>query len=735
MAGNKNAFQEAIKKGHNAAWDRKWTVAITEYRRATAEFPEDASAHLNLAHALEEAGQLEDALHECRIASKLLPHDPHPLMLVAGLQEKLGHLGEAAGTFLTVADLHLAQKATGKAVDAWQRAAALEPERTDVHERLAETYERGSHHALAAKEYVALARIYQRRGDKTKVTKSVESALKLEPTNSAALALSDELNRKEEPQAPAPSGPVGRAKQEALSRLAETLLEERPSIKSTARLAQKPTEAGLRPADIEALIARAVEAQSTNRVPQAIESYRALIAAGVSRPELKLNLGLLYLETMRYDDAIKLLTQIAGEPEYMLASHFALGQCYRAQGKFDAALEHFVQVTKIVDLGNVDRQHADELISVYEKLAETYVAKGDRDQAESFTKSLETFLTSKGWEDKAKELHEHLESLREDGDQVSLAEAIEVPAAAEILQALALSQEFLKRKKYDAASAECYHAIELAPDYLPSHVRLAEILSKSGREDESREKLRLLAEVASIRGDTTRADHFYREMLQVSPEDVSIRAKLIDSLVKQGRMSAALDQYLELGEAHTRRETFDKAAEAFAEALKVASQSGTKGPILLRLRQRLAEARMLQQDYTAALAAYQELHLQSPGDERARSMVVECEFRLGQTAAGLKDLEELVGYYRKKGEGQKTITMLEGLVQICPKEPTLRAWLAQSYMSAGDKDKAVAALDTLADMLLSNGKKQAALAAIRQIIALEPPNVEEYKRLLDQIES
>ncbi len=742
MAGNKSVFQDAIKKGHNAAWDRKWTIAIAEYRRATAEFPDDASAHLNLAHALEEAGQLQGALDECQVASKLLPHDPHPLMLAAGLHEKLGHLAEAAGIFLAAAEIHVAQKATGKAIEAWQRAAALEPDRTDVHEQLAKAYEQGAQHALAAKEFVALARIYQRRGDKSKVSRALQFALKLEPTNAAALAFSDAPAKKDEPKPKpqpkpqqAPAGPVSRAKQQALSRLAETLLEERPSVKSTARRAQKGKETGLGPADIEALIARAVEAQSTDHVPQAIESYRALLAAGVPRLEVKFNLGLLYLETMRYDDAIQLLSETVGEPEYTLASHFALGQCYRAQGKIDAALEHFIQVTKIVDLGSVDRQHADELISVYEKLAESYVAKGDRDQAESFTQSLENFLTSKGWEDKVKELHQHLETLREDGEQVSLAEAIEVPGADQVLQALALSQEFLKRKKFDAASAECYNALELAPDYLPAHVRLAEILSKSGRIEEARTKLSLLAEVATMRGDTIRADRFYRQVVEVFPDDMGARSKLIGSLVKQGRTSAALDEYLALGEAHARRETYDKAADTFAEGLQLASKSGTKGPALHRLRQRLAEARMLQGNYGAALAAYQELRLQSPNDERARSMVVECEFRLGQTGAGLKDLEELVGYYRNKGDGRKTITVLEGLVQICPKESTLLAWLAQSYMSADEKEKAVETLDALAENLLSTGKKQAALAAIRQIIALQPQNVEEYQRLLQQIES
>ncbi len=736
MAGNKAVFQDAIKKGHNAAWDRKWPVAIAEYGRASREFPEDASVHLSLAHALEASGQLENALHECRIAARILPHDPQPLMLVASLQEKLGQLSEAAGTFLAVAELHMAAKANSKAVDAWQRAAALEPDRSDVHERLAEVYEQGAHHSLAAKEYVALARIYKRRGDLGNSSKAVQHALELDPNNPTALALSGGLaETREEPQAEGlPTGPVDRAKQESLSRLAGALLEEpsqsqQPSVQRPAAEDELPRDS----ADIDALVARAVDAQTNNRVPEAIECYTALIDSGVSRLEVKFNLGLLYLEAEQYENAIELLTQTVGEPDFSLASHFALGQCYRSLGKIDAALEHFIQVTKIVDLGSIDREHADDLISVYEKLAESYVAKGDKEQAEAFTKSLEEFMTGKGWEDKVRELHQHLEKLREEGTQVSLAEAIKVPGGAEVLQALALSQEFLKRGKFEAASAECYHAIELAPYYLPSHVRLAEILAQSGRQQEAREKLQLLADVAEIRGEIDSAEQYYRALLELCPDEPGLRSKLIDLLQQQGRTSSALSEYLAMGAVFTRQGGYDKAAETFAEAIQVASRSGSAGPIVLELRQRLAEARMLQQDYPGALAAYQDLRQQAPGDERVQVKVIELQFRLGQSTAALKDLERLVAQYRVKGEWSNAIAALEGLVQISPKESSVWAWLAQCYMSAGDMHMAIHALDTLSELLLAEGRKQAAAATIRQIIALGPPNVEEYTSLLQQI--
>jgi tetratricopeptide (TPR) repeat protein len=735
MSGNKTVFQDAIKKGHNAAWDGHWAKAIAEYGRAVGEFPQDVTAHLSLAHALEESGQLESALHECRIATKLQPHDPLVMLRVAKLQEKLSHLGEATGTYMAIAELYSAHKAMGKAVEAWQKAAALEPDRTDVHQHLAEVYEAAGHDSMAAKEHLALARLHQKRGDQAKAQSAIARASQLDPQNANAKALDGELRRKDS-RNPATPSPVEKAEKVALSRLAETLLEDKSSwdkVHGRPEDGQKDGAAMLSDIQVDTLTAKAVNAQSQHRVADAIEAYSKLVAAGVTRPEVRFNLGLLYFETMRYEDAIRYLRDMVDDPNYAMASHFALGQCYRAQGNVDAAVEHFLLVTKIVDLGNVRREQADELIAVYEGLAESYAAKGDKAQAESFSRALEEFLTSKGWEDKVREVRNHLELLREEGGQVSLAEVINIPESDKVLESLALSQEYLRRGKYRASSEECYRAIELAPNYLPAHVRLAEVLTKQGRLAEARTKYRTLAELAIAWGELGRAEGFYRHLLKISRDDVGERSKLIDLLMKQGRIDAALEEYVELGNGYSRARQYENAGAKFAEGLKLAAASGVNGSGAMSLRHHLAEVMAMQGDLKGALATFQEIRMLRPDDERAQMYVVDLEFHLGQSAAALKDLEDLISRYYAKNEAQKAIEVLEGLIQSYPKETTPRAWLAQMYINVGKQDKAIAVLDDLGESQLNSGQREAAAATIRQIIAMNPPRVEEYKQLLSQI--
>lgn len=733
MPSNRSIYNDAIKKGHNAAWDGQWKKAAEEYRRALGEFPDDLSVRASLAQSLEALGQWESALKEFQGIAKVNQRDPVPLMSVAALQERLRRPSEASATWLAVAELHLQQKQIAQVIEAWKKAVELEPDRTDVHQRLAEVYVQSGKPALASLEYLELAHIYQKRGDAVKARNLAEQALGMDSSNPAARAFLDEAVR-EKITPTSGSSPVDEAEKAALSRLAEVVLEESAPPPDPANerrnLEARPQ---VHQTQIDTLIARAVDAQMNHRVNGAIDAYRKLVEAGIVRPEIKFNLGLLYFESMRYDEAIELLTKTIGDKDYSLASHYALGQCYRALGQMDNAVEHFMQVVKIVDLSSVSREQADDLISVYEGLAESYAAKGDRVQAESLSHSLEEFLTSRGWEDKVTEVRRHLESLRADDSQISLAEMIEIPDSDKVLEALALAQEYTRRDKLGAASEECFRAIELAPYYLPAHTRLAKILVKQNRLSEAQTKYQTLADLCVIRGDQKRAEGLYRSEIKIAPDDVIARSKFIDLLLRQNRTDDALEQYLELGDVYIRRGDWHKVVEKLNEGARLATRHNSASPFAITLRHRVAEARVRDGDLRGALTAYQEIHQQFPADERAHFYLVDLEFRLGQSEVGLRDLDALLLRYHDSKELRKAAGALQALTQSYPANPDLVFRLSRVHEMNGDHEKAVGVLDALGEAQLSAGNKPAAAETIRQIIAMNPPRIEDYQNLLAQL--
>jgi len=63
----------------------------------------------------------------------------------------------------------------------------------------------------------------------------------------------------------------------------------------------------------------------------------------------------------------------------------------------------------------------------------------------------------------------------------------------------------------------------------------------------------------------------------------------------------------------------------------------------------------------------------------------------------------------------------------------LRRALANLYLEMGLKEKAVEEFDALGEIQLDLGLIEEAKKTIREIIALEPPQVEAYRELLERL--
>ena len=63
----------------------------------------------------------------------------------------------------------------------------------------------------------------------------------------------------------------------------------------------------------------------------------------------------------------------------------------------------------------------------------------------------------------------------------------------------------------------------------------------------------------------------------------------------------------------------------------------------------------------------------------------------------------------------------------------VRSRLAAVYRQTSEVDKAVEQLDALAELQLESGLHNDALVTIRRIVSMNPPHVEDYRRLLQQL--
>jgi tetratricopeptide (TPR) repeat protein len=760
----------------NAAWGQKWEEAISEYERALVEFPREAGALTGLGMAHSGAGHLEGALDAFQRASAITPSDPVLLERVGQTCEQLGRGEEAAVAYLASAEKYLAQQQAGHlALERWQDAVRANPRNVDAHTQLLRYYQEQGQAREAVQECMALAHIYQDQGNVDYAFQICQHALKLDPHNTGVLRNLDKLRYTEsagaesgaETPQQAPShaemaqvggmqaggdpfaaitgsigldisesngnggvrgSPIAITKQKALTDLAESFFEEEEAAPSSA---VSPT---LSKVEIDALLGRALDLQTRGNVDEAISAYEQVVAANIEQPAVFFNLGLLYQEKLRFDAAISQFSRSVVHPDYMLGSHFALGECHRAKGRIDEAMEHFIEVLKIVDLATVQRDQADDLIQLYEHLADGYVAKGEREQALEFTNSLVTFLSEQGWEDKIVKARRRLDALAEEGPTLSLAEALATSGADGLLESVALAQEYAKRNMHYAALEECYATLGHAPTYLPIHRQIGQVLLSMGKVDEAVDKFVSIANDYLARGNPRRAVGMYNRALKLAPMDTGVRAKLIDILVTHGNIEQALEHYLTLAESYYNQAQMDRAREMYQEALRLAPRGDPKRNWKVRILHKVGDIDMQRVDWKRAVGIYEQIRKVDPNDERARLMLMELYHRLGRPALAIGELDELLKICRAAGKTQRIFAILEDQVSERGDDIPLRTRLAQAYLDSGDKDKALEHLDKLGDLQLNSGRHDDAKATIRAIIALNPPNVAAYQQLLAQID-
>lgn len=752
MAENRARFEESLTRGHSYSWDQDWQKAIEAFEAAIGFVADEPAPYAGLGMAYLELGQLGKALENYKLAARYSRGDVIHLRQVADVQERLGQLSEAGKTYMAIGEVELNRRRLNEAMDNWLRAIRLEPNLLKAHQRLASIYERQKANHNAIREYLAIARILSSQGEKEKALQACQLALRLDPRNAEVLTAIEMITHGESllegDESPPPQSST--AISEVAQHMAAALKKKGVSPQTQGADAVSPVQDARRLAleqlaqeifsedadDISmmrraTLISQALDYQTRGMVSEAISAYEQAMQAGVNNPAVHFNLGLLYQDKLRFEDAIREFEQSVEEHEYRLASYFALGESHRARGRVEKALENFINVLKIVDLATVEHQHADRLIDLYENLADSLIVQGERDQATAFANALVEFLSTKGWEDKAKEARSRLDSISDSGMMI-LGDVL-TAGTEQVLESLYLSQEYARRGMFDTAVEEIYRAIQISPDFLPAHLRLAETLSKQARREAAANKYVTIAETYRIRGDMNGAIMAYEKVVELLPLDVNAKGKLIDLLKRHGQIDRALEHYVAMGDAHYQLAQIDKAREAYQDALKLAPRGSAEKKWQARLLRLIADIDMQRFNWKRALAAYRELRELEPEDERTAMTLVDLYYRVGQPLYAVAELDNYLKQLVRSGRGGKVPGILEDMVNRRPTDPHLIERLSRLYIQQQRRQEAVDLLDKLGETQLDAGQTKEAIATVEKILQLDPPNAATYKQLLSQL--
>jgi tetratricopeptide (TPR) repeat protein len=757
-------YEAALSKGHTYSWEQKWTAAVEAFEAALREFADKPAPYAGLGMAYFSLNQVDKALHNYKLAAHYSRGDVIYLRQVADMQERLGHGQEAGQTYMAIGEISLRQNETDQAVENWQRAASLEPMLLGAHQRLAKYYTTQRQLPLAIQEYLAIAYIYQANNENRKAYQTLKAAVQLDPRNAEVLTALDLVQQGETLPAPRVV-PVGNGNKSTLLDLDSyglfdwggdpgltssadqpfSLVEEARRV-ALEKLADEvfaegvdaPYEAGLsgreqlgKP-ERDAIITQALDFQTRGLSNEAIISYEKAIGGGGGSSAAHFNLGLLYQEKQQFDDAIRALSISVQDPTYLLASHYALGECYQVRGQIDQALPHYVEVMQIVDRATVEEDQAERLDELYVQLASSLAAVGGQDRATAFIQALKAFLSRPGWEEKVKKARSRLDALSSDHQLMILGDIL-AAGSERVLESLYLTRELESRHLINSAIEEALRAISVAPDYMPAHIRLAELLANAGLIEPAVNKYTVIGDTFLVRGDDNGAISMYEHVVDISPLDFAIRSRLVEMLIRHDQIDRALHHYLALGEAHYQFAQVDRAKETYQQALKLAPRGSAEKKWRLQLLRRIADIDMQRFAWRQALTAYRELRREDPTDERTALTIIDLYFKVEQENLALHELDLYLKQMIQAGRGGAVAGILEDLVSRYPTSIGLAQRLSRLRLVQKQKKEAVAILDRLGEAQLEAGQIEAARSTIESIIRLDPPNVSSYRQLIRQL--
>jgi tetratricopeptide (TPR) repeat protein len=745
MAGNRAIYEQAMNTGHGAAWDLAWDQAASAYARAIQEFPEDPSAHNSLGLALLQMKRYPEALKIYERAVRLNPDDPVPLEKSADVLERLGQLQEAAQRYVAVAEIYLGQQRDiDKAIGNWERATRLTPGMLSIHFKLAQAYERTGQKRSAVREYLTLAFNFQRSGDKQKALQAAERAKRLEPTspqvlNSIQAIQSDALmvvpEFEDEGGGTARSttettavgkggavrfgkdggeahidGPVGEDTEKALAILAEEAFGD------------------LSPATTH--VVQAIELHKISENQAAIDSYLRAEKAGMKNPAMYMCIGALLVKLQKWQDSVKYFERVKDNADYKAGAAHGLGHAMMGLNKPREAATHLISALRQADMElAMSPDEADQLNAVYNTLLKSTQNKQDTD-LNAMNQQFVKWLSGPDWKVRVAETRRLLgERLATEGEDA----VIDYVGDKETVDMVTQIDRHIRQGLLTLAMDEAFRAIESEPTFLPVHQRIAQILMEEGRTQAAITKYNMIANSFLARDDTHRAAEILNEVIALAPMDINLRMSLIELLEKEQQWDKILDEYSSLADSYYQLADLEQARTTYQEALRLAQRINASAEKRANIMHKMADIELSRLDLRQALRTYEQIRNLNPDDEKARRSLVDLNYRLNNSLDAVKELDGLLRLFAQQKRGDQIVGLLEQMVTNMPNDMALRSRLAAVYRQTNRRDDAIAQLDALGELQLEAGLYQDACATIKQILSLQPSDIEQYKSLLTQL--
>lgn len=751
--GNLERLQLNLNQGHAAANQQDWQLAVDCYRKALDEMPDNPVTLLSLGQAYFELEKYPDALACFTQLSVLNPDDPAPFEKIATIFGQLEKNADAAQAFIKTADIYMNQKNIEKAIDSWLRAVYIQPDNVTARTRLSLIYERLGRKEDAVKEYLMTASIYQNTGNADKAKQVIEYCLQILPDNKEAkhylelinnnrlLPRFDKKDNKKEhgvykagikedhKNTPTISlNPVMECRQKAVSALSSSLVSSDNEKTGSGISVEDPNQSRIR-----LYLSQALDSLTTDNEKSAIEDFEKAFNLGCHDSSAYYLHGFLCYANNN-PATIKSLMKAVDHDDYALGAFLLIGQVLTTQGKFIKAFGAYMNALCIADASSVPQEQYESLIQAYEPLMVSYQKQLDEENAIKINEKISKLLMVPNWREVMKQARSHLPAEQSDSMPTPLGEIYLEQKGDQLLELLSYIGELIQEDKLPSALEEAYFAINWAPSYLPLQQLIADLLYQSGKTSEAIHKYTLLSTLYELRGEVEKSGRILSRLVQAAPMDIILRDRLIEFLFNRGRHEEALQETLNLADIFYRLSDFDKARSTYSEAQRLVQELNLEPSNHIQILYKMADIDLQRLDFRQAIRVFEQIRNLVPDDLAVRQKLSEIYLRTGQDNAAVKETSHILAVMKENGQKEEMVEFLSTLVKIKGENLELRKYLADALVRDSRIPEAVEQLDAIANTLLDNGNISGATTLIKAIIALNPPNVQEYQKALTQID-
>lgn len=722
MTGREEVFQQAMNRGHSAAWDQDWEQAASFYREALIEFPANPLALASLGLALTELEQYDEALQVYSLATEYSPEDPALFDRVSLLSEQTGNRDSFLPASLRAAELYLHQQEVEKAIECLSRVARFDPENLEAHSRLAVIYERLGRKQQAVAEYMAVASLFQRDNDLERAVQAVDRALLIspnsnevqhalfmlkesrllpKPTRSRAATgpLSASPSRGRDKYQPKPgeasTDPVSEGRNRALAELAGLIFEEEngeglPDAKKRSGRWHQKIGAGwignnqrYDRAAIVFHLSQAIDLQGRSQTAQAGEELEKTLGAGLENAAIFFCLGFLFEQAGQLDKAEHYLKIATRYEDYALAARLLLGQILLQNDRLEDAALEYLEALKLADAQVVPVDQAEVLQKLYGPLIEAEAKNSDRPAKAMLCESISGLLMRGDWREQLAESRRELLLESEDSAPIPLGELLTETRSNQIIRSISTINRLARAGHLRSAMEEALFALLHAPTYLPLHILLGEILLQGDHVPEAVEKFRIVAQVYGTRGEIDRAIDLLHRVIRIAPMDIEARKRLIDLLLKRGDIDAAVREHVGVADVYYSLADLNRARETYNDALRLAREAKMPAAVKVQILHQVADIEIQLLDWRGALQIYEQIRELDADDRRARANLVQLNLRLGQGSQAMAELKDYLSYLFEQGRQDLAIPFVEELVSENPEYEHLQRLLADLQNRAG----------------------------------------------------